>query len=224
MQDLLVNGLEKLALVFPHLGMIYFLDQLGVFINEPCFPEYIGSCVLYLQHTVGKDTWDNAACTSLMHQIWQSYSCDLYSHEKSRRFQTNVKLWIESCTGPNLSPFDSLPQTFQKGKYRKYLQNMCSPRHISFKSGFLNIICSVIIRADLMWILPHSSWVKSLGRSKWAHAYLWDVGCFIVFSAALLPPCVPSTLLFKLWMQTKTARVGLILEYKKIHIYAQNGI
>ena len=44
----LVNGLEKLALVFPHLGVIYFLNQLGVFVNEPCFPEYIGSCVLYL--------------------------------------------------------------------------------------------------------------------------------------------------------------------------------
>lgn len=32
-QDLLVNGLEKLALVFPHLGMIYLLDQLGVFVD-----------------------------------------------------------------------------------------------------------------------------------------------------------------------------------------------
>ncbi len=47
-QDLLVNGLEKLALVFPHLCMIYLLDQLCVFVDEPCFPEYIGSCVLYL--------------------------------------------------------------------------------------------------------------------------------------------------------------------------------
>ena len=47
-QDLLVNGLEKLALVFPHLGMVYLFDQLGVFVDEPCFPEYIGSCVLYL--------------------------------------------------------------------------------------------------------------------------------------------------------------------------------
>lgn len=53
-QDLLVNGLEKLALVFPHLGVIYLLDQLGMFVDEPCFPEYIGSCVLYLRDKVQK--------------------------------------------------------------------------------------------------------------------------------------------------------------------------
>lgn len=44
-----MNGLEKLALVFPHLGVIDLFDQLGVFVDEPCFPEYIGSCVLYLK-------------------------------------------------------------------------------------------------------------------------------------------------------------------------------
>ena len=44
-----MNGLEKLALVFSHLGVIYLLDQLSVFVDEPCFPEYIGSCVLYLR-------------------------------------------------------------------------------------------------------------------------------------------------------------------------------
>lgn len=47
-----MNGLEKLALVFPHLGVIYLFDQLGVFVDEPCFPEYIGSCVLYLLNKV----------------------------------------------------------------------------------------------------------------------------------------------------------------------------
>lgn len=52
-RDLLVNGLEKLALVFPHLGVIYLLDQLGVFVDEPCFPEYIGSCVLHLRNKLG---------------------------------------------------------------------------------------------------------------------------------------------------------------------------
>lgn len=51
-QDLLVNGLEKLALVFPHLGVIDLLHQLSVFVDEPCFPEYIGSCVLYLWNKV----------------------------------------------------------------------------------------------------------------------------------------------------------------------------
>lgn len=48
-QDLLVDGLEELALVFPHLGVINLLHQLGVFVDEPCFPEYIGSCVLHLR-------------------------------------------------------------------------------------------------------------------------------------------------------------------------------
>lgn len=55
MQDLLVDGLEKLALVFPHLSVINLLHQFGVFVNEPCFPEYIGSCVLYLRHKSEKD-------------------------------------------------------------------------------------------------------------------------------------------------------------------------
>lgn len=48
-QNLLVDGLEKLALVFPHLGVINLLHQLGVFVDEPCFPEYIGGCVLHLR-------------------------------------------------------------------------------------------------------------------------------------------------------------------------------
>lgn len=46
---LLVDGLEKLALVFPHLGVVDLLHQLRVFVDEPCFPEYIGGCVLYLR-------------------------------------------------------------------------------------------------------------------------------------------------------------------------------
>lgn len=41
--------MEKLALVFPHLGVIYLLHQLCVFVDEPCFPEYIGGCVLHLR-------------------------------------------------------------------------------------------------------------------------------------------------------------------------------
>lgn len=44
-----MDGLEKLALVFPHLGVIYLLHQLCVFVDEPCFPEYIGGCVLHLR-------------------------------------------------------------------------------------------------------------------------------------------------------------------------------
>lgn len=44
-----MDGLEKLALVFPHLGVIDLLHQLGVFVDEPCFPEYIGGCVLHLR-------------------------------------------------------------------------------------------------------------------------------------------------------------------------------
>lgn len=65
-RDLLVDGLEKLALVFPHLGVIDLLDQLGVFVDEPCFPEYIGSCVLHLWDEVERDVW---ACFHLLKSV-----------------------------------------------------------------------------------------------------------------------------------------------------------
>lgn len=60
-QDLLVDGLEKLALVFPHLGVVDLLHQLRVFVDEPCFPEYIGGCVLYLRSNGAGDRSITAA-------------------------------------------------------------------------------------------------------------------------------------------------------------------
>lgn len=48
MLDLLMDGLEELTLVFPHFGMVYLLNQLGVFVDQPCFPEYIGCGIFHL--------------------------------------------------------------------------------------------------------------------------------------------------------------------------------
>lgn len=50
--DLLMNGLEELTLVFPHFGMVNLLHQLGVLVDEPSFPEYIGSSIFHLGNGV----------------------------------------------------------------------------------------------------------------------------------------------------------------------------
>lgn len=50
----LVDGLQELALVFPDLGVVNLLHELGVFIDEPRFPEYVSSRVLHLPQ---KKTW-----------------------------------------------------------------------------------------------------------------------------------------------------------------------
>ena len=52
----LVNSLQELALVFADLGVVDLPHQLGVFVDEPCFPEYIGSCVLNLEEEVEHDS------------------------------------------------------------------------------------------------------------------------------------------------------------------------
>lgn len=49
--DLLMDGLEELTLVFPNFGMVNLLHQLGVFVDEPRFPEYVGSSVFHLGET-----------------------------------------------------------------------------------------------------------------------------------------------------------------------------
>ena len=46
----LVNSLQELALVFADLGVVDLPHQLGVFVDEPCFPEYVSSRVFDLQH------------------------------------------------------------------------------------------------------------------------------------------------------------------------------
>lgn len=43
-----MDGLEELTLVFPNFGMVDLLHQLGVFVDEPRFPEYVGSSVFHL--------------------------------------------------------------------------------------------------------------------------------------------------------------------------------
>lgn len=53
--------MEKLALVFPHLGVIDLLHQLCVFVDEPCFPEYIGGRVLHLRSEKAADRGVTAA-------------------------------------------------------------------------------------------------------------------------------------------------------------------
>lgn len=45
---LLMDGLEELTLVFPNFGMVDLLHQLGVFVDEPRFPEYVGSSIFHL--------------------------------------------------------------------------------------------------------------------------------------------------------------------------------
>lgn len=51
---LLMDGLEELTLVFPNFGMVDLLHQLGVFVDEPRFPEYVGSSVFHLEGTRGR--------------------------------------------------------------------------------------------------------------------------------------------------------------------------
>lgn len=49
MLHLLVNGLEELPLMLPDFGMVNLLQQFGVFVNEPCFPQDVGSGIFDLQ-------------------------------------------------------------------------------------------------------------------------------------------------------------------------------
>lgn len=51
---LLMDGLEELTLVFPNFGMVDLLHQLGVFVDEPRFPEYVGSSIFHLEGTRGR--------------------------------------------------------------------------------------------------------------------------------------------------------------------------
>lgn len=46
--DLLVDGLQELALMVAHSGTVNLLDQLGVFVDKPCLSQHIGCCVFYL--------------------------------------------------------------------------------------------------------------------------------------------------------------------------------
>lgn len=46
---LLMNGLKELSLVLPDLGMVDLLEQLGVFVDEPCLAEDIGRSIFDLQ-------------------------------------------------------------------------------------------------------------------------------------------------------------------------------
>lgn len=46
-----MDGLEELTLVFPNFGMVDLLHQLGVFVDEPRFPEYVGSSIFHLEAT-----------------------------------------------------------------------------------------------------------------------------------------------------------------------------
>lgn len=46
-----MDGLEELTLVFPNFGMVDLLHQLGVFVDEPRFPEYVGSSIFHLAAT-----------------------------------------------------------------------------------------------------------------------------------------------------------------------------
>lgn len=48
-----MNGLEKFPLVLSHSGVIHLPHQFGVLVDEPRLPEYIRSCVLYLQKEGG---------------------------------------------------------------------------------------------------------------------------------------------------------------------------
>lgn len=43
-----MDGLEELTLVFPHLGVINLLHQLGVLVYQPGFPEYVGGSIFDL--------------------------------------------------------------------------------------------------------------------------------------------------------------------------------
>lgn len=48
-----MDGLEELTLVFPNFGMVDLLHQLGVFVDEPRFPEYVGSSIFHLDAKAG---------------------------------------------------------------------------------------------------------------------------------------------------------------------------
>lgn len=41
-------SLEELPLVFADPGVVDLLHQLGVFVDEPGFPQHISRCILYL--------------------------------------------------------------------------------------------------------------------------------------------------------------------------------
>lgn len=45
---LLMNSLYEFPLMFSDFCMIYLFHQLCIFVNQPCFPEYIGSCIFHL--------------------------------------------------------------------------------------------------------------------------------------------------------------------------------
>lgn len=47
----LVDGLQEFTLMVAYSGVVNLFDQLGVFVDEPGFPQHICCRVLYLKET-----------------------------------------------------------------------------------------------------------------------------------------------------------------------------
>lgn len=69
-----MDGLEELTLVFPNFGMVDLLHQLGVFVDEPRFPEYVGSSIFHLEAAEHQDEgWKKGLVPWLMRKRSGSY-------------------------------------------------------------------------------------------------------------------------------------------------------
>lgn len=62
---LLVNGLEELPLMLPDFGVVDLLQQLGVLIDEPRFPQDVGCSVLDLQEEESRRRVTGPGCAGL---------------------------------------------------------------------------------------------------------------------------------------------------------------
>lgn len=50
-----MDGLQEFTLMVAYSGTVNFLDQLGVFVDEPRLPQDIGSRVFYLEEKCHTD-------------------------------------------------------------------------------------------------------------------------------------------------------------------------
>lgn len=60
-----MDGLQEFALMVADSGMVNLLDELGIFVDEPRLPQYIGSCVFYLQNTHSMKN-KNVCCLNIL--------------------------------------------------------------------------------------------------------------------------------------------------------------
>lgn len=120
----LMDRLQELALVFPDLGVVDLLHELGVFVDEPRFPEYVSSRVLHLsrdEQTEPNKTRQNCHCCVLMLFIMffnsqrpQSETktrCD-HAHSLLTRFCINSSLNQSQCVCVSLTPPTPDPRTY----------------------------------------------------------------------------------------------------------------